>query len=267
MDASQADAYLSRIGADHPAVTDAAALRGLQLSHLLTVPFENLSIHLGEDIVLTEEALLAKVVTARRGGFCYEVNGVFGALLTALGYPVSLHGARVFGADGILGPPFDHMALRVDAAGPWLVDAGFGKFSHHPIRLDSREDQHDPGGVFRVVDAPEGDLDILQDGEPQYRLEQRPRKLREFEPTCWWQRTSPASHFTQSLVCSMLTATGRITLSGRSLITTEGEERQEREVPQDGLLAAYREHFGIGLERLPVDPKSPDDNTGPGAEN
>lgn len=258
MDASQADAYLARIGAARPAVADAAALRELQLSHLLSVPFENLSIHLGEEIVLTEEALLAKVVTARRGGFCYELNGVFGALLTELGYSVSLLAARVFGEDGVPGPPFDHLALRVEASGPtpgpWLVDVGFGKFSRYPFRLDSREDQSDPSGIFRVVDAPGGDLDILKDGVPEYRLEQRPRELADFDPTCWWQRTSPASHFTRSLVCSLLTPTGRITLSGDSLITTEGGERHEQELKRDELLTVYRDSFGLVLDRLPEQP-------------
>ncbi|MFI9102526.1 arylamine N-acetyltransferase [Streptomyces fildesensis] len=260
MDASQADAYLSRIGAERPAVPDAAALRDLQLRHLLTVPFENLSIHLGEEIVLTHEALLAKVVGARRGGFCYELNGLFGALLTELGYPVSLFAARVFGKDGVPGPPFDHLALRVEAAGPWLVDVGFGRFTQHPIRLDSREDQPDPSGVFRVVDAPDGDVDILKDGVPEYRLEQRPRELADFEPTCWWQRTSPASHFTRSLVCSLLTPTGRITLSGTSLITTEGDERHEQDLEQDELLAVYRDSFGVVLDRLPVQPAATEES-------
>ncbi|MCZ4097148.1 arylamine N-acetyltransferase [Streptomyces sp. So13.3] len=260
MDASQADAYLSRIGADRPAIPDAAALRDLQLRHLLTVPFENLSIHLGEEIVLTREALHAKVVGARRGGFCYELNGLFGALLTELGYPVSLFAARVFDKDGVLGPPFDHLALRVEASGSWLVDVGFGRFTQHPIRLDSREDQSDPSGVFRVADAPDGDVDILKDGVAEYRLEQRPRELADFEPTCWWQRTSPASHFTRSLVCSLLTPTGRITLSGTSLITTEGDERHEQDLEQDELLAVYRDSFGVVLDRLPVQPAAPEES-------
>lgn len=255
MDASQADAYLSRIRAARPAVTDAAALRELQLRHLLAVPFENLSIHLGEEIVLSEEALLAKVVGARRGGFCYELNGLFGALLTQLGYPVSLLAARVFGEGGVPGPPFDHLALRVEASGPWLVDVGFGRFTHHPLRLDSREDQRDPSGVFRLVDAPGGDLDVLKDGEPEYRLEQRPRELVDFGPTCWWQCTSPASHFTRSPVCSLLTPTGRITLSGATLISTEGGGRQQREVARDELLGVYRDSFGVVLDRLPRTPE------------
>ncbi|GAB3989351.1 arylamine N-acetyltransferase [Actinoallomurus acanthiterrae] len=248
MDETRVKGYLARIGAERPARPDAAALRDLHLRHLRTVPFENLAIHLGEDIVLDEEALVAKVVDRNRGGFCYELNGAFGALLSGLGYDVTLLAARVFGDDG-LGIPYDHMALRV---GPWLADVGFGSHSHHPLRIDERGDQADPAGVFRIVETPDGDLDVLQDGRPVYRLETRPRTLRDFAAGCWWHRTSPESHFTRSLVCSMLTGTGRITLSGRTLTRTVGEERTKQELGDDAeVLAAYRTHFGVELDRVP----------------
>jgi N-hydroxyarylamine O-acetyltransferase len=133
-----------------------------------------------------------------------------------------------------------------------LADVGFGRHSHHPLDYDSRADQRDPGGVFRLVETADGDLDVLHDGEPQYLLEQRPRALGDFEATCWWQRTSPSSHFRQSLVCSRLTQDGRITLSGRTLVRTTGERREERELGEGELLAAYREHFGIALAREPL---------------
>ncbi|WP_043264301.1 arylamine N-acetyltransferase [Streptomyces sp. CT34] len=245
--------YLRRIGADRPAAPDAEALRRLHLSHLRAVPFENLSIHLGEEIVLQDGPLLEKIVGARRGGFCYELNGAFAVLLRALGYEVALLSARVFGPDGI-GIPYDHLALRVRTpTGPWLADVGFGRHSHYPLRLDSREDQADPGGVFRIEETDEGDLDVLRDGVPQYRVEQRPRALGDFEVGCWWNRTSPRSHFTRSLVCSRLTETGRVTLSGRTLLVTGADgAREERELGAAEVLSAYRSHFGITLDREPV---------------
>ena len=186
------DAYLARIGAARPPRANAATLRELQLRHLLTVPFENLSIHLGEPIVLDPEALIDKLVRRRRGGFCYELNGVFATVLAALGFRVTLLAARVFGAGG-LGPLFDHLALRVDvdSSGSWLVDVGFGRHSHYPLRLESRTDQADPGGTFRLADTADGDLDVIRDGQPQYRVEARPRTLGDFEPTCWWHQTRP----------------------------------------------------------------------------
>jgi N-hydroxyarylamine O-acetyltransferase len=248
MNDSWVDAYLARIGAERPARPDAAALRDLHLRHLRTVPFENLAIHLGEDIVLEPEALVAKIVDRRRGGFCYELNGAFATLLTALGFEVEMLSARVFDGDR-LSLPFDHLALRV---GPWLADIGFGSHTHHPLRLDERGDQADPGGVFRVAETPEGDLDVFKDGRPEYRLETRPRELADFEAGCWWNRTSPKSHFTQSLVCSMLTESGRVTQSGRTLIHTVNGERDERKLGDDaGILDAYRTWFGIELDRVP----------------
>ncbi|MGW9077747.1 arylamine N-acetyltransferase family protein [Streptomyces kronopolitis] len=253
MDTAAVDAYLDRIGAARPASPDAEALRTLHLRHLRTVPFENLSLHLVEEIVLAERPLLDKIVGARRGGFCYELNGAFAMLLGALGYEVELLPARVFGPDG-LGIPYDHLVLRVMTPdGPWLADVGFGRHCHFPLRWDSRAEQPEPGGVFRIEETAEGDLDVLRDGSPQYRVEQRPRVLRDFEVSCWWHRTSPRSHFTQSLVCSRLTETGRITLSGRTLVLTGADgEREERQLGEGEVLAAYREHFGIVLEREPV---------------
>ncbi len=254
VDDSQVEAYLARIGAARPAATDAAALRELQVRHLHTVPFENLSIHLGEDITLTADALFGKIVTRRRGGFCYELNGAFAALLTALGYRVTLMAARVGTPDG-LSPPFDHVALRVDLDEPWLVDVGFGRFSHFPLRLDVRTGQPEPGGVFRVVETVDGDLDVYRDDELEYRLEQRPRTLAECVPTCWFQQTSPDSHFTRSLVCSRLTDTGRITLSDRTIVDTANGQRTERVLETDeSVLATYLDQFGIALDRLPPTP-------------
>ncbi|MFD4141429.1 arylamine N-acetyltransferase [Streptomyces sp. NPDC058572] len=253
--AETVDAYLRRIGAARPERPDAATLRELQLRHLLTVPFENLSIHLGENLVLEEKPLLDKVVRAGRGGFCYELNGAFAALLRGLGFRVTLLQARVFGPGGRLGIPYDHMTLRVETAdgtGPWLADVGFGDHSHHPLALEERGEQHDPAGTFRIAQAPDGDLDVLRDGKPQFRLDRRPRELADFEAGAWYHRTSPASHFTQSLVCSRLTEDGRVTLSGRKLVTTVDGSREERTFADDAeVLAAYRHHFGLSLDRVP----------------
>src|SRR4051812_31690162 len=115
MDHGTAAGYLERIGIRPEQIGPPSPelLRELHVRHLESVPFENLSIHLGEPIVLDEDALLDKVIRRRRGGFCYELNGAFGALLTALGFAVEYRAARVFGEGGRLGVPFDHLALVV----------------------------------------------------------------------------------------------------------------------------------------------------------
>ncbi|MGW5367987.1 arylamine N-acetyltransferase family protein [Streptomyces sp. NPDC004009] len=282
MNSAQADAYLRRIEAARPPRPTAEALRDLHLRHLRTVPFENLSIHLGEEIVLEEERLLDKVVGRRRGGFCYELNGAFGALLTALGYEVALLAGRVYGNEGRLGIPYDHLALRVRTAdgADWLADVGFGAHSHFPLALAERGGQADLSGTYRVREAgpdPAGvtgaaadratatgagagpgggaDLDVLRDGRAQYRLETRPRALADFTGGAWWHSTSPDSHFTRSLVCSRVNDdAGRITLSGRALtLTTPVGEKETRELGTDEeVLAVYRERFGIELAAVPA---------------
>ncbi|MDQ0713321.1 N-hydroxyarylamine O-acetyltransferase [Streptomyces luteogriseus] len=271
MNSAQVDAYLRRLGAEHPAWPTVDALRELHLRHLRTVPFENLSIHLGEEIVLEEKRLLDKVVGARRGGFCYELNGSFGALLAALGYDVALLAARVYGDEGRLGIPYDHLALRVRTVdgGDWLADVGFGAHSHLPLAFGDRGEQKDPGGTFRIVEAgPDAagvrgghgtveaaDLDVFRDGRAQYRLEVRPRVLGDFVAGAWWHSTSSVSHFTRSLVCSRVTEDGgRITLSGRRLTVTAADgTREERDLETDEeILGVYRERFGIELDMVPT---------------
>jgi N-hydroxyarylamine O-acetyltransferase len=253
-------AYLARVGVTSPAACDAAALRALHRAHQLTVPFENLSLHLGEPISLDEGDLVDKIVHRRRGGFCYELNGTFALLLEALGAQVSRVAARVYGEAG-LGPPFDHLALIVhpaDGSGPWLADVGFGSHSDYPLLLSSRDEQDDPAGRFQLADAGAGDIDVLRDGKPQYRIETRERTLADCVPTCWWQATSPLSHFTRSTICSRLTPGGRVSVSGRLLIQTEDGTRTEQLLDgDDALLAAYRDYFGVVLTRVPDDPSLP----------
>jgi N-hydroxyarylamine O-acetyltransferase len=246
--------YLDRIEVRRPPVLDAQALRDLHRAHQVAVPFENLSIHLAEPISLAADDLIAKIVYRRRGGFCYELNGTFALLLTELGGRVERLAARVYSEDG-LSPPFDHLALLVrlpDGSGPWLADVGFGSHSDYPLQFDNRAEQHDRAGVFVLADADAGDVDVVKDGAPQYRIERRERSLDEFVPTCWWQQTAPDSFFTQGTICSRLTADGRISIANRTLITTSGAERTEEQLESDDdLLAAYRDHFGISLELVP----------------
>jgi len=241
------DAYLERIGA-----TRESTLAELQHRHLLMVPFENLSIHLGEEIELVADALVHKVVERRRGGFCYELNGAFATLLAGLGHDVELLQARVLTPDGV-GIPYDHMALRVD--GEFLADVGFGAFSHYPLRIGERGDQADPAGTFRIAETGAGDLEVFLNDQPEYRLESRPRLLSDFAAGCWWHRTSPKSHFTRQVICSRLTEHGRISLRGRdTLITTalDGTRTTEPLESDDAVLAAYREHFSIELNEVPT---------------
>ena len=228
--------YLDRLG------VTARGLADLHLAHLIAVPFENLSIHANERIHLDVDWLFDKLVTRRRGGFCYELNGLFAELLRALGHRVDLLAARVVGSGGTLGIPFDHMCLRVDDV--WLADVGFGDSFITPLRLDTQEVQHDGRRGFRVVE--DGGARFVEDsGRRVYVFELAPHALADFAPGCEHHQTSPDSHFTRGRVVSRLLPSGRVTLRDDRLITTDlAGAKSETAVGGDWrrLLA---EHFGI----------------------
>ncbi|HYP26467.1 MAG TPA: arylamine N-acetyltransferase [Blastocatellia bacterium] len=247
--------YLRRINFEGPLSLDARTLRDLQVAHLLSVPFENLSIHAGEPIVIREELLFEKIVSKRRGGFCYELNGLFAALLRESGFKVSMLSAGVARPDGTFGPDFDHMTLLVELEDRWLADVGFGDSFREPLLVDARHAQVIGDRSYRI-DAQGESLTLLESvrgGEwmPQYRFTLRPHQYSDYEGMCVYHQTSPDSHFTQRRVCSMATTGGRVTLSDRRLITTRGGERQERELADEGeYVSALRDYFGITMGKV-----------------
>ena len=252
------DAYLKRINYDGPREVSAETLRALQVAHLMSVPFENLSIHAGEPIVLDQDALFTKIVEQRRGGFCYECNGLFAGLLSALGFNVVMLGAGVAHATGGFGPIFDHMTLMVTLDERWLVDVGFGESFVEPLLLDSRSDQVQATRSFRLAD--EDDHVVLmvrndgEDWQPQYRFTLQPYTFPDYEAMCRFHQTSPESHFTKNVVCSRATADGRITLSGMRYITTSGPQRvrDERTLSsREEYDRVLRDEFGVVM-RNPV---------------
>src|SRR5438128_6918545 len=145
-------AYLRRIGYTGPIVPTLETLREIHRAHLLAVPFENLDIPLGRQIVCDEDIFVCKIMERRRGGFCYEMNGAFAALLRSIGFKVTLLSARVSKKNGSDGPEFDHLTLRVDLGEPWLADVGFGDSFLEPLRLEVGVKQEQFGRSFRVLD-------------------------------------------------------------------------------------------------------------------
>jgi N-hydroxyarylamine O-acetyltransferase len=246
---------LSRIKYAGPRDTTAKTLRDLQMAHLLAVPFENLSIHWGEPIVLNDSALFDKIVVQRRGGFCYELNGLFAALLRELGFDVQMLSASVANSEGVWGPEFDHMTLVVKLNDErWLVDVGFGDSFTEPLRLDERSEQVQGNRTYRL-DEVDGRLVLLQkigDGEwkHQYRFNLQPHVYQDYEEMCHYQQTSLESHFTRRLICSRLTPEGRITISDKRLITTKGTAREELDIVDGELPKVLNEHFGISHDTL-----------------
>jgi N-hydroxyarylamine O-acetyltransferase len=242
------DRYLRRIRYDGPRAPDARTLRALHAAHLESVPFENLDIHLRRPIILNEEALFDKIIRRRRGGFCYELNGLFDVLLRSLGFRVTRLSAGVRRQDGTFGPEFDHMTLLVQLEQRWLADVGFGESFREPLRLDEPADQVQEGWTYTVAhDGLSGTMlrrkeEAVEEG---YRFSLLPRRLDEYRHMCRFHQTSPQSSFTRCRVCSLFTPVGRITLSDGRLIVTESGTRHERPVTATDWHTLLVERFGF----------------------
>lgn len=247
-------AYLERINYHGSVAPTAQTLQHLQTAHLLAVPFENLSIHAREPIVLEDSALFDKIVARRRGGFCYELNGLFAALLRALGFDVAMLSAEVADAAEGFGPNFDHMALMVTLEERWLVDVGFGDSFREPLLLDQPGEQVQNERAYRI--APDGAYLTLSqrtnglrnnEWKAQYRFTLQPRQYPDFAEMCHYHQTSSKSHFTRARICSRFVPDGRLTLSNMRFITTSvNGQRQERVLrDKEEYARILREQFGI----------------------
>ncbi|MEV4443054.1 arylamine N-acetyltransferase [Streptomyces sp. NPDC049577] len=255
------DAYLERIGAKRPERLDLAALAHLQERHIMSVPFETIDFNLGIPIRMGED-VLDKVVRRRRGGGCYELNSAFATLLRELGFSVHMLPGRTLhnGQEALLGWFYGHMVLRVDLAdGPYLVDVGFRWASRKPLRMDLREVQQDENGAYRIVDTPEGDVELVHNGVHRIRLETRARDLGDFVPTLWFFSTSPDSPVTGGSVwASLITPTGRVSLLDRTLTRIENGERFKEVLDDEAFIPAMRRWFGMEIDRLPNLPPMPE---------
>lgn len=259
--------YLSRIGFSGPTEPTLDVLRSVHSSHLHSVPFENLTIHSGGRVQLDLPALYEKIVNQRRGGFCYEVNGLFSWLLRQLGFQVTMLSAQVKSRlTGFYGPPFDHMILMVSIDGQrWLCDVGFGvPVFPTPLSLDTGDLQVKGHRVYRLRSSDGMTFVEWQQEENRgadgdwveiYKFTLEPRCFQDFFQMCQYHQTSPCSLFFCKSLCMLFKANSKVTYVGRRLTTTrfpevpgrEGEiitrELQDEEVP--GILA---ETFGIFLK-------------------
>ena len=253
--------YLDRINYSGDTTPTIENLNRIHEAHLLTVPFENLDIHLGRPIKLDKARIFRKIVGDRRGGFCYEMNGLFSWLLEQLGYDVTLLSSRSVGADGTLGIEHDHLMLQVkcpaDSAEqaniPWLTDIGWGDNFHTPKRLDQMGVEQDDGlRLYKIEEAEDGFFIMSQRNyeevwEKQYRFSLRPHHYSEYAKACHHHQTSPDSHFPKKRVCTMATPNGRITLSDDKIIITASGVKHAETITADQFDPLLKKHFGIIL--------------------
>jgi N-hydroxyarylamine O-acetyltransferase len=182
--------YLDRIGIGEVPAPTAEALRTLQREHLLHVPFENLDIHWKNRIEPDTAKFYEKVVENRRGGFCYELNGLFNELLREIGFKTRLVSARVAMGDGGFSREYDHAAIIAEAEGEeYLTDVGFGAFTAEPLKLELGLEQQDPTGKYVIREHEDGYLVVLKEDILEYMFKPVARDLSEFAEMCYFNQT------------------------------------------------------------------------------
>lgn len=247
----QMDAYLARIGYAGPLAADLATLDALHRAHVLTIPFENLDVQLGDPPTLDPVRIFDKLVTRRRGGWCYEQNGLFGRALATLGFPVTRLSAGVMRqvrGEFAMG---SHLALKVAAEGQdWLCDVGFGSTQLAPLPLAAGTWAEVPlAGELGLVEDGYWRLAITEGPMPlSYDFHDQPAEEARLEALCAWQAGDPESIFVQNLVVQQRRQDGHDMLRGKVLTLTRAEGSEERELGSaEELVAELRDRFGLDL--------------------
>lgn len=230
--------YLRRIGIrETVSAANADNLKFLQRQHLLNVPFENLDIHWKHRIFLDANKFYEKIVGERRGGFCYELNGLFYELLTEIGFQCKRVSARVFNGAGF-GAEYDHLAILTRIGDEeFLVDVGFGSFSAEPLKFSPDLVQKDKNGTFAIRKFDEEYFEVVKKDsdawKSEYIFKDSERALEEFAGMCEFHQTSPESHFTRGKICSQMTVGGRKTLTDKKFTETRNREKTELAVESE----------------------------------
>lgn len=246
------DAYLQRIGYDGPRKPTRETLAELHLAHATRIPFENLDSHRGRPVPIDLESIQAKLVKSRRGGYCFEQNTLFSAVLERLGFRLTALAARVrLGASRVLAKT--HMLIMVDLdGGPWLADVGFGTgglLMPIPITPERVSQQH--GRSYRLLlEANTWVLQSLIRGAWQdlYAFTLEPHYPIDFEMANHYVSTHPASRFVQTLVVQRQTIDTCHWLRNREHSVVRGDDVQVRTLQSDDeLLRVLDETFDIAL--------------------
>ena len=246
------DRYLQRMNWSGPIRVNMDTLLQLQEHHMLHIPFENLDVIQKVRIPLDAETYFRKVVLKHRGGFCYELNGLFNWLLRSLGFNSRLASATVKRPDGGWTLTGSHACLIVEMEQPYLVDVGFGDSVRVPLPL-SGEEREDVSGTYRMANSGDGKFELQQymkqEGwKTRYRLDTALRTLNDFEEVCQFNQSSPRSPFTRRPLVSLATKDGRMTLSGNTFTTTRSGEKQKTVIDDKNMACVLKQYFGIELD-------------------
>ena len=243
------DRYLARIGLDVAPPIDLEGLAALQYAHLSSVPFENLDVFGGVPVQVDTGWSLDKIVAQGRGGWCFELNGAFAALLDALGFEVALLGAAVL----LHGPSavIDHLTLEVTLDEPYLVDVGFGDSFITPLRLNQAGPQDGGSGTFEFMASSQGTTLTRHEADgfpaPQFRFKRTHRHLEEFAVPSDTLQTDKSLHWHQKPIATRLTGTGadRVSLTGTTLTRTSEGMADSTEIAEDQIDDILAEEFNL----------------------
>ena len=241
--------YLARIGIDEIPKPTLESLMDIQSRHLLSVPFENLNIHIYNKLPINPDYIFDKIVLQRRGGICYELNYLYRLLLIELGYKTFFYGGRT----NKNGTFFDHSFPMVEIEGKkYLTDVGFGDNFLYPLEFKVDVPQEDPKGLFTIEYEGGGYYTVYKglDGSKyrEYTFTLNLRKISEFNERKIYYCTDSRSHFHKNLICSIEKENGRVSLKQSKILFTENGARRYQKVENfHHYVNLLYEHFGMVL--------------------
>ena len=245
--------YLDRIRYTGSLTPTAETLRALNRAQMLTVPYETIDIRLGIRPSLAHDVVYSKIVTHHRGGWCYELNSLFGWLLRQLGFDVTFLSARILSLyqEGKSGPEFEHLVLLVQLDQPWLVDVGHGEVFDYPLPLVSGIEVTEITADIRLKQ--QGELWFLSrrinelEWAPMYMFTLKPRSLRDFNDQIEWINQTKCNWYKNNTLVIRSTTNGKIALCTDRLSVWEGRQCSKSTVPKSEYLKTLKDTFDVKL--------------------
>ncbi len=249
----QLEAYLERISYKGPQEVSFEALRGLQAAHMLSIPFENLDIHLNVPLQLDFPHLFDKIVVKKRGGGCYEVNGLLYFVLESLGFNPQLCLARLIDNKGNIQFESVHMAILIEKEKRYLADVGQGEGFLYPLCLDETGEQPQQNQIYKCQPEDQGFIiwHKKQGGrwKKLFYLTLEKRDFKDFENRSFYHQTSMESPFSKERICIKPTETGCITLRNNWLTYSTCKGKSIRQIMHnEDYRRVLNQEFGLKLE-------------------
>lgn len=245
--------YLRRINFKGETKVSIDCLKLLHRCHVMAVPFEAIDVLLNRNIDLELSSIYNKIIVNQRGGFCYELNYLFHALLQKIGFESWIISSRIFDHEK-LGPKYDHMSIIVKLEEDWLVDVGYGDLFIEPLKINSRTIQEDQFKNYKIDQLNKKEFILLESLKSKtqyikrYSFDLSPRKIEEFYDQCHYKQYAPESYFVNNTICTLPTKTGRKTILNHIFKIKRDGQIQEKTLQDDNeLFQTLQEEFNVHL--------------------